>query len=55
MLQAVEAKEGVDVGEDSVTQASVTFQCFFRYYAKLAGMTVCLLYSCNVPLSDLSL
>lgn len=39
-LQAVEAKEGVKVGSDSVTQASITYQCFFRYYPKLAGMTV---------------
>ncbi len=39
-LQAVEAKEKVKVGTDSVTQASVTYQCFFRYYPKLAGMTV---------------
>ncbi|DBA97691.1 TPA: hypothetical protein ACH3X3_012580 [Trebouxia sp. C0006] len=37
--QAVEAKEKVKVGTDSVTQASVTYQCFFRYYPKLAGMT----------------
>ncbi|DBA84483.1 TPA: hypothetical protein ACH3X1_006102 [Trebouxia sp. C0004] len=37
--QAVEAKETVKVGTDSVTQASITFQCFFRYYPKLAGMT----------------
>ena len=43
--QAVEAKEKVDIGEDSVIQASVTFQCFFRYYAKLAGMTVRILSS----------
>ncbi len=25
---------------DSATQASITFQCFFRYYLRLAGMTV---------------
>ena len=25
---------------DSATQASITFQCFFRYYPRLAGMTV---------------
>ncbi|KAL0025616.1 hypothetical protein WJX79_008377 [Trebouxia sp. C0005] len=37
--QAVEAKENVKVGSDSVTQASITYQCFFRYYPKLAGMT----------------
>lgn len=38
--QAVEAKEGVPLKGDSMTQASVTYQCFFRYYDKLAGMTV---------------
>ena len=40
-LQAVEVKEGLKVNPDSVTQASVTYQCFFRYYERLAGMTVC--------------
>ena len=39
-LQAVEAKEGLPVEPDSATQASITFQCFFRYYLRLAGMTV---------------
>lgn len=33
-------KEGLKVNPASVTQASVTFQCFFRYYERLAGMTV---------------
>ncbi|KAK9806163.1 hypothetical protein WJX72_003697 [[Myrmecia] bisecta] len=37
--QAVEAKEGLEVRPDNMTQASVTFQCFFRYYQKLCGMT----------------
>ena len=37
--QAVEAKEGVAVKEESRTLASVTFQNYFRFYEKLAGMT----------------
>ncbi len=37
--QAVEAKEGVFVREESRTFASITFQNYFRHYDKLAGMT----------------
>ncbi|MFH0791629.1 MAG: preprotein translocase subunit SecA [bacterium] len=37
--QAIEAKEGVRVQEESLTLASVTFQNFFRMFSKLAGMT----------------
>ncbi|MDP3992797.1 MAG: preprotein translocase subunit SecA [bacterium] len=37
--QAIEAKEGVAVKEESVTLATVTFQNYFRLYAKLSGMT----------------
>ena len=37
--QAVEAKEGVRVREESRTFASITFQNYFRHYDKLAGMT----------------
>jgi preprotein translocase subunit SecA len=37
--QAVEAKEGVRVQEESRTFASVTFQNYFKLYGKLAGMT----------------
>ncbi|MBI2639284.1 MAG: preprotein translocase subunit SecA [Candidatus Sungbacteria bacterium] len=37
--QAVEAKEGVRVQQESRTLATVTFQNYFRMYAKLAGMT----------------
>lgn len=37
--QAIEAKEGVSVQAESVTLASITFQNYFRMYAKLAGMT----------------
>ena len=37
--QAVEAKEGVKVEEESQTLATITYQNFFRLYDKLAGMT----------------
>jgi len=37
--QAVEAKEGVKIANENQTLASVTFQNYFRMYAKLAGMT----------------
>ncbi len=37
--QALEAKEGVKVQEESLTYASITFQNYFRMYEKLAGMT----------------
>ncbi|NLW81416.1 MAG: preprotein translocase subunit SecA [Desulfovibrionales bacterium] len=37
--QALEAKEGVKVEAENQTLASITFQNFFRMYAKLAGMT----------------
>jgi preprotein translocase subunit SecA len=37
--QAIEAKESVEIQEESMTLATVTFQNFFRLYAKLAGMT----------------
>ena len=37
--QAVEAKEGVPIQNESVTMATVTYQNFFRMYDKLAGMT----------------
>ena len=37
--QAVEAKEGVRVEQESRTYASITFQNFFRMYPKLSGMT----------------
>lgn len=37
--QAVEAKEGLAVQNETRTFASVTFQNFFRMYAKLSGMT----------------
>ena len=37
--QAIEAKEGVTVANESKTLATITFQNFFRLYAKLSGMT----------------
>jgi len=37
--QAVEAKEGVEVRQESRTFATTTFQNYFRLYKKLAGMT----------------
>lgn len=37
--QAVEAKEGVEVKSENQTLASITFQNYFRLYAKLSGMT----------------
>lgn len=37
--QAIEAKEGVAIQEESKTSASITYQNMFRMYKKLAGMT----------------
>jgi preprotein translocase subunit SecA len=37
--QAVEAKEGVQIQQETVTYATITLQNFFRMYEKLAGMT----------------
>ncbi len=37
--QAVEAKEGVKIQNESQTLASITFQNYFRLYKKLSGMT----------------
>ena len=37
--QAVEAKEGVQIQSENQTLASITFQNYFRMYAKLSGMT----------------
>ena len=39
MHQAVEAKEGVRIQNETQTYASITFQNYFRMYDKLAGMT----------------
>ncbi|MBE8365633.1 preprotein translocase subunit SecA, partial [Leptospira borgpetersenii serovar Balcanica] len=37
--QALEAKEGVTIQNESKTMATITFQNYFRMYKKLAGMT----------------
>lgn len=37
--QAIEAKEGVQIEEETQTLATITFQNYFRMYNKLAGMT----------------
>lgn len=37
--QAIEAKEDVDIQNESMTMATITFQNYFRMYDKLAGMT----------------
>ncbi|HEY2492056.1 MAG TPA: preprotein translocase subunit SecA [Paenibacillus sp.] len=37
--QAIEAKEGIEVQNESMTLATITFQNYFRMYRKLAGMT----------------
>ncbi|KIO62766.1 hypothetical protein B4065_3103 [Caldibacillus thermoamylovorans] len=37
--QAIEAKEGVQIQNESKTMATITFQNYFRMYEKLAGMT----------------
>ncbi len=39
LYQAIEAKEGVTVANESKTLATITFQNFFRLYEKLSGMT----------------
>jgi len=37
--QAIEAKEGVEINQETKTLATITFQNLFRMYKKLAGMT----------------
>ncbi len=37
--QAIEAKEGVNIQEESMTLATISFQNYFRLYEKLSGMT----------------
>ncbi len=37
--QAIEAKEGVTIKDESATLATITFQNYFRMYKKLSGMT----------------
>ena len=37
--QAIEAKEGLEIKEESITLATITYQNFFKLYPKFAGMT----------------
>lgn len=37
--QAIEAKEGLEIQNESMTLATITFQNYFRMYTKLSGMT----------------
>ncbi|MDZ7744260.1 MAG: preprotein translocase subunit SecA [Candidatus Saccharibacteria bacterium] len=37
--QAIEAKEGVEIQQESMTLATISFQNYFRLYEKLSGMT----------------
>lgn len=37
--QAIEAKEGVEIKDETITLATVTIQNYFRMYQKIAGMT----------------
>ena len=37
--QAIEAKEGITIKEETTTLATITYQNFFRLYTKLSGMT----------------
>ncbi|ARU90977.1 preprotein translocase subunit SecA [Spiroplasma clarkii] len=39
LQQALQAKEGVSVEEETTTMATITYQNFYRLYSKLAGMT----------------
>ncbi|WP_434341759.1 preprotein translocase subunit SecA [Mycoplasma putrefaciens] len=39
LQQALQAKEGVDIEEETVTLATITYQNFYRLYSKIAGMT----------------
>lgn len=39
LQQAIQAKEGVEIKEETVTLATITYQNFFRLFKKLSGMT----------------
>ncbi len=39
LQQAIEAKEGVEIQKEAIVLASISYQCLFRSYSKLAGMT----------------
>jgi preprotein translocase subunit SecA len=36
----VEAKEGVEIKHENTTVASISYQCLFKLYRKLSGMTL---------------
>jgi preprotein translocase subunit SecA len=39
LMQAIEAKEGVDIQPENMTMGTITFQNYFRLFGKLSGMT----------------
>ncbi|MCH3976688.1 MAG: preprotein translocase subunit SecA [Bacilli bacterium] len=39
LQQAIQAKENVDIKQETMTMATITYQNFFRLYKKLSGMT----------------
>lgn len=39
LQQAIQAKEGVEIKQETVVMATITYQNFFRLYEKLSGMT----------------
>ena len=39
LMQAIEAKEGVEIQPENMTMGTITFQNYFRLFSKLAGMT----------------
>ena len=39
LQQAIQAKEGVEIKQETVVMATITYQNFFRLYKKLSGMT----------------
>jgi preprotein translocase subunit SecA len=39
LQQAIQAKEGVEIKQETVVLATITYQNFFRLYKKLSGMT----------------
>ena len=40
LQQAIQAKEGVEIKQETVTLATITYQNFFRLFTKMSGMTV---------------
>ena len=50
-MQAVEAKEGVEIQNETITLASISYQNFFRSYPVRQPLSP---NSCNAPLKTLS-